>query len=241
MAQLNLDNFQLELGQVRMITKDSGQTVQSIEILLGNQTKEALHDYTKVLRYGDIDFSAKIKVTNSMSEIVDDDGPDGEEVKIGLIDKSFVVDENLNLELKLDSNKMSNRELTSSISNVEILSKAKAIIWIDKVKSEIQRLAGEAREQNEKDPKLFKFLTVKESVMKEVKTEVTDEDTQEDKEVITYEPTGKTQTVNYSSSDKQEFEDKYISLLDTYNRKQIIPISVEEYALDMIFNSDSNE
>ncbi len=95
--------------------------------------------------------------------------------------------------------------------------------------------------QNEKDPKLFKFLTVKEPVMKEVKTEVIDEETQEVKEVITYEPTGDTQTVNYSTSDKQEFEDKYISLLDTYNRKQIVPISVEEYDLDMIFNSDSNE
>ena len=39
MPQLNLDDFQLQLGQVRMITKDSGQTVQSVEILLGNQTK----------------------------------------------------------------------------------------------------------------------------------------------------------------------------------------------------------
>lgn len=39
MQRLNLDNFQLQLGQVRMITKDSGQTVQSIEILLGDQTK----------------------------------------------------------------------------------------------------------------------------------------------------------------------------------------------------------
>lgn len=94
--------------------------------------------------------------------------------------------------------------------------------------------------QNEKDPKLFKFLTVKEPIMEEVKTEVTDAETSEVKEVITYEPTGETQTVNYSTSDKQEFEDKYISLLDTYNRKQIIPISVEEYALDMIFNSDKN-
>lgn len=102
----------------------------------------------KVLRYGDIDFSANIKVTNSMPEIVADDDPDGEEVKIGLIDKSFIVDENLSLELKLDSNKMSNKELTSSISNVEILSKAKAIIWIDRVKCEIQRLVDAAREQN---------------------------------------------------------------------------------------------
>lgn len=95
--------------------------------------------------------------------------------------------------------------------------------------------------QNEKDPKLFKFLTVKEPVMKEVKTEVTDEETQEVKEVVTYEPTGDTQTVNYSEDDKQAFEDKYVSLLDTYNRKQIIPIAIEDYDLDMVFVSDANE
>ena len=128
---------------------DGGVVIASIKCTdISDETKEALHDYTKLLRYGDIDFSAKIKVTNSMPEIVDDDDPDGEEVRIGLIDKSFVVDENLNLELKLGSNKMSNKELTSSISNVEILSKAKAIIWVDKVKSEIQRLVDAAREQN---------------------------------------------------------------------------------------------
>jgi len=128
---------------------DGGVVIASVKCTdISDETKEALHDYTKLLRYGDIDFCAKIKVTNSMPEIVDDDDPDGEEVRIGLIDKSFVVDENLNLELKLDSNKMSSKELTSSIANVEILSKAKAIIWIDKVKGEIQKLVDAAREQN---------------------------------------------------------------------------------------------
>ena len=83
-----------------------------------------------------------------MPEIVSDDDPDGEEVTVALIDKSFVVDENLSLELKLDSNKMTSKELTSTISNVEILSKAKAIIWIDRVMKELQRLLTEAREQN---------------------------------------------------------------------------------------------
>lgn len=95
--------------------------------------------------------------------------------------------------------------------------------------------------QNEKDSKLYKFLTVKEPVMEEIKTEVTDEETSEVKEVITYHPTGENKTVNYFESDKQAFEDKYISLLDTYNRKQIIPIAIEDYNLDMIFDSDSNE
>jgi len=42
MRQLNLDDFQLQLGQVRMVTKDSGQTVQSVEILLGDQTKSEM-------------------------------------------------------------------------------------------------------------------------------------------------------------------------------------------------------
>lgn len=131
------------------INIDEGIVSASVKCTdISDETKEALHDYTKVLRYGDIDFSAKIKVTNNMPEIVDDNDPDGEKVEIGLIDKSFVVDENLNLELNLDSNKMSDKELTSSITNVEILSKAKALIWIDKVKSEIQKLVDAAREQN---------------------------------------------------------------------------------------------
>lgn len=95
--------------------------------------------------------------------------------------------------------------------------------------------------QSEKDSKLYKFLTVKEPIMEEIKTEVTDEETNEVKEVVTYNPTGETKTVNYSETDKQKFEEKYISLLDTYNRKQIIPIAIEDYNLDMIFDSDSNE
>jgi len=44
--------------------------------------------------------------------------------------------------------------------------------------------------QNERDNKLFKFLTVKEPVMKEIKTEVTDEETNEVKERISKGPGG---------------------------------------------------
>lgn len=115
---------------------------------MSDETKEALHDYTKTLRYGNIDFSAKVKVTDGMPGIVSADDTDGEKVTIGLIDKSFVIDENLDLTLTLDSNKISENELTTSISSVEILSKAKALIWVQKVKEEIKRLVEEAREQN---------------------------------------------------------------------------------------------
>lgn len=115
---------------------------------MSDETKEALHDYTKTLQYGNIDFSAKVKITDGMPEIVSADDTDGEKVTIGLIDKSFVIDENLDLTLTLDSNKISENELTTSISSVEILSKAKALIWIQKVKAEIKKLVEEAREQN---------------------------------------------------------------------------------------------
>lgn len=39
MSRLNLDDFQLHLGQVRTVSKDSGQTIESVELLLGDQTK----------------------------------------------------------------------------------------------------------------------------------------------------------------------------------------------------------
>lgn len=39
MSQLNLDNFQFQLGEVRTVSKDSGQTIESVELLLGDQTK----------------------------------------------------------------------------------------------------------------------------------------------------------------------------------------------------------
>lgn len=44
---------------------DSGVVIPNIKCTnISDETKEVLHDYTKVLRYGNIDFSAKIKVTN---------------------------------------------------------------------------------------------------------------------------------------------------------------------------------
>lgn len=42
MTKLNLDNFQLEQGQVRTVTKNGGKTIQSVELLLGSQTKSEM-------------------------------------------------------------------------------------------------------------------------------------------------------------------------------------------------------
>lgn len=131
---------------------DEGIVTASIKCTdISDETKEALHDYTKTLKYSSIDFSKNIKVVDGMPEITTEEDSDGERVTIGLIDKSFIVDENLDLEIRIDSGKISKSELTEAIPTVEILSKAKALIWVDKVKAEIKRLVDEAREQNNAD------------------------------------------------------------------------------------------
>lgn len=89
-----------------------------------------------------------------------------------------------------------------------------------------------------KDSKMFRFLTVKEEVTQESVAEETDESTGEVKEVVTSTPTGEYQTVKYQTDDKAALEEKYIALLDSYSRSQIIPVRVEDYALDMVFDSD---
>ena len=38
---------------------------------------------------------------------------------------------------------------------------------------------------------------------------------------------------------KDKFEEKCVSLLDTYNRSEIIPISLEDYSVDLVWSSDN--
>lgn len=92
--------------------------------------------------------------------------------------------------------------------------------------------------KDSKDPKIFRFLTVKEEIMEEIKTETTDDSTGEVKENITYKGTGEFHTVRYIEEDKQAFEEKYLEMLNTYSRSQLLPVSLETYMLDMIFDSD---
>jgi len=38
---------------------------------------------------------------------------------------------------------------------------------------------------------------------------------------------------------KDKFEEKCIELLNTYNRTEIVPVYLEEYDVDLLWNSDS--
>ena len=93
--------------------------------------------------------------------------------------------------------------------------------------------------RDKKDKNIYRFLQVKEEVMEEITTEVTDPETNEVRTETELVGTGKFETVNYKESSKDKFEEKCIELLNTYNRTEIVPVSLEEYDVDLLWNSDN--
>lgn len=93
--------------------------------------------------------------------------------------------------------------------------------------------------RDNRDHRVWKFYTIKQEIFKEVPTTVTDEDTGETTETITKIPTGTYETVRYLTDSKDELESTYMSLLDKYPRSFLLPISIPDYVLDMVFPDDA--
>lgn len=93
--------------------------------------------------------------------------------------------------------------------------------------------------QDKKDKSVYRFLQVKEEIMEEVSKEIEDPDTHEVRIETELIGTGKFSTVKYKESDKDKFEKKVIDLLNTYNRTEIVPVSLEEYDVDLLWDSDN--
>jgi len=93
--------------------------------------------------------------------------------------------------------------------------------------------------RDKKDKSIYRFLQIKEEIMKEVPKEVEDPDTHEVRIETELVGTDQFHTVNYKESDKDKFEEKYIDLLNTYNRTEIVPVSLEEYDVDLLWDSDN--
>ena len=85
---------------------------------------------------------------------------------------------------------------------------------------------------------LYRFLTVKKEVTKEVKTEVEDPDTHEIKTEITYEGTGEYEVVEYAVESKDELEKKCVELLNSYKATDFMPVDTLKYTTDLIWDSD---
>lgn len=93
--------------------------------------------------------------------------------------------------------------------------------------------------RDKKDKTIYRFLQVKEEITEEVSKEVEDPDTHEVRTETELVGTGQFHTANYKESDKDKFEKKCINLLSTYNRTEIVPVSLEEYDVDLLWNSDN--
>lgn len=83
---------------------------------------------------------------------------------------------------------------------------------------------------------MYRYLTVKQEIMKEQQETVTDEDTQEVKEVTTLVGTGEYETVEYSTEDKDELEKKCIELLSSYKVTEFVPIKTLTYTTDLVWS-----
>jgi len=93
--------------------------------------------------------------------------------------------------------------------------------------------------RDKKDKSIYRFLQVKEETMKEISKEVEDPDTHEVRTETELVGTGQFSVTNYKESDKDKFEEKCIDLLNTYNRTEIVPVSLEEYDVDLLWDSDN--
>lgn len=93
--------------------------------------------------------------------------------------------------------------------------------------------------QDKKDKSIYRFLQIKSEIMEEVPKEVEDPETHEVRTETELVGTGKYQVIKYKEPQKDKFEEKVIELLNTYNRTEIIPVSLEEYDVDLLWNSDN--
>lgn len=93
--------------------------------------------------------------------------------------------------------------------------------------------------RDKRDRSIYRFLQVKEEIMEEISKEVEDPDTNEVRTETELVGTGKFQTISYKEFSKDKFEEKCIDLLNTYNRTEIVPVALEEYDVDLLWNSDN--
>lgn len=92
--------------------------------------------------------------------------------------------------------------------------------------------------KDQKNGSMYRFLTVKQEVFKEKSKEITDPETQEVKTEIIQIPTGETETVVYSTDNRDDLEKKCIELLRSYKVTDFIPIDTLEYDTDLIWKTD---
>lgn len=103
-----------------------------------------LADTPQILRYADVEFKDKFVITNGIPTISTD--PSAVEVTLDLNNKEFLLDENFEVSLSVDSNKILDSELDGTVfKDKHELAQAKVILFETKVISRIKELLETAR------------------------------------------------------------------------------------------------
>lgn len=123
---------------------------------LGDATRDSvtelnqLHNFVRTIEYSKVDFSGNLKMVNKLPVVTEDpvDGATVEAVAIvDLINKKYVIDENLAIEFSMDITKIPEAEYSSNVvfNSPELLGQARATLFIEKIKATIAEKLAEIR------------------------------------------------------------------------------------------------
>lgn len=106
-----------------------------------------LEDTPQVLRYADIDFKDKFKISEGLPVITSDEiSEDVVEITLNLNNKEFVLDDNFEVSLSIDANKILDSELDEKVfKDKHLLAQAKIILFETKIIERIKKLLEIAR------------------------------------------------------------------------------------------------
>lgn len=105
---------------------------------------EMLKDTPQVLRYADIEFKEYFKVVDGLPVVSSDE--DAVEVSLDLNNKEFILDENFEVSLSVDANKVMATEIDEEVlTDKYLVAQAKVITYESKILAQIKKLLDEAR------------------------------------------------------------------------------------------------
>ncbi len=103
-----------------------------------------LADTPQTLRYADIEFKEKFKIVDGLPVVSTEDG--AVEVTLDLTNKEFLLDENFEVSLSVDANKVAPAEIDGTVfTDKYLVAQAKIITYETKVLERIKTLLDEAR------------------------------------------------------------------------------------------------
>ena len=105
---------------------------------------EMLADTPQTLRYADIEFKEKFKVVEGLPVVSADE--DAVEVSLDLNNKEFLLNEDFEVSLSVDANRVLSSEIDDTVlTDKYLVAQAKIITYETKVLSRIKELLDEAR------------------------------------------------------------------------------------------------